>query len=40
MEKEEECKIQATYIFKGKTEISEIPRDFNSLKETIQKLYN
>ena len=39
MEKEEECKIQATYIFKGKTEISEIPRDFNSLKETIQKLY-
>ena len=37
---EKEIKIQATYIFREKTEISEVPKDFISLKETIKKLYN
>ena len=38
--KKEEKKIQATYDYKGKIEISEIPKDLKSLKEKIKKLYH
>ena len=37
--KEEPNKIQATYDYKGKHEISEIPEDFKSFKEKIKELY-
>ena len=36
---EKEIKIQSIYNFREKTEISEVPKDFISLKETIKKLY-
>ena len=38
--KKEPQKIQATYSYKGKTEISEIPKDFTSLKAKIKELYH
>ena len=38
--KKEPNRIQATYIYKDKTEISEIPKDFKSLKEKIKELYH
>ena len=38
--KKEEKKIQATYDYKGKHEISEIPKDLKSLKIKIKELYH
>ena len=38
--KKEPQKIQATYSYKDKTEISEIPKDFTSLKAKIKELYH
>ena len=38
--KKEEKKIQATYVYKGKHEISEIPKDLESLKVKIKELYH
>ena len=38
--KKEEKKIQATYNYKGKVEISEIPKDLKLLKEKIKQLYH
>ena len=38
--KKEEKRIQATYDYKGRHEISEIPKDLKSLKEKIKELYH
>ena len=38
--KKVEKRIQATYEFKGKHEISEIPKDLKSLKKKIKELYH